>query len=157
MSGMAAKEKSQSKIGLIAAVVVIAAGAVMLVVYFSGPSAAAKSARHRVFIDAETGKSFEVDLAVGMTYPVKSPDTGHMSGQPAELCYWTADGQPKATPDPVLLNNLRMPPVDGPTFCPVCHRLVVGNNPGPAPGRKPPPTEAEYTARYGNRTPNADR
>ena len=100
---------------------------------------------HRVFIDAETNKPFNIELKTGMTIPVSAP-SGKASGYPAEMCYWTKDGQPKDDPTPVLLNSYRGS--SEPTFCPDCGRLVVGHNPHPMPGSKPPPTAQEYRARH---------
>src|SRR5438067_11057468 len=62
------------------------------------------SARQSLFIDSETGKSFNYELKEGDTIPVKSPETGKQTGYPAELCYWTKEGTVKETPTPVLLN-----------------------------------------------------
>jgi hypothetical protein len=97
--------------------------------------------RHRIFIDSTNGKSFEHDLQKGEGIPVEAPSGGN-TGYPAELCYWTKDGQAKTDPTPVLLNSWIGKP--GPTFCPDCGRLVVPNNPPATPGRRPPPTEEEY-------------
>jgi len=101
-------------------------------------------ANDRIYIDSETGQSFHVNLEslVGQSIPIKSPYSGKNTGYPAELCYWTADGQIMSAPTPVLLNTLVGKP--GPTFCPVCGRLVVGHNPAPTPGAKPPPTREEW-------------
>jgi len=108
-----------------------------------GNSAVAQ-ANDRIYIDSETGQSFHVNLdsLVGQSIPIKSPYTGRNTGYPAELCYWTADGNIKSDPTPVLLNVLVGKP--GPTFCPDCGRLVVGHNPRPTPGARPPPTRAEW-------------
>ncbi len=97
--------------------------------------------RSRVFIDATTMKGFRHELVAGESLPIVAP-SGNKSGYPAELCYWTKDGKPKADPTPVLLNSWVGKP--GPTFCPDCGRLVVPNNPPATPGGKPPPTEEEY-------------
>lgn len=110
-----------------------------------GPSGAAAMSADRIFIDATTGKSFHHELKMNETIPVMAP-SGEQTGYPAELCYWTADGKIKDTPTAVLLNSWKKVP--GPTFCPDCGRLVVAHNPRPTPGSKPPPTEAEYAARY---------
>jgi hypothetical protein len=66
------------------------------------------------------------------------------------LCFWTADGRPKAEPTPVLLNVLVGKPA--PTFCPDCARLVVGRNPGAEPGAAPPPTREAYEQRRAARS-----
>jgi hypothetical protein len=131
----------------LAAAVLLAAG---VAVFFSvranfGSSSAGDLSRERTFICAQTHKPFEYTLKVGDQIPVKSPHSGKNTGYPAELCYWTKDGRIKDTPTPVLLrSNLGE---RGPTFCPDCGRLVVGHNPRPGPGDKPPPTESEYKPR----------
>jgi hypothetical protein len=107
-----------------------------------GPTAGDLS-RQRVLIDSETNKSFNYELKAGENFPVKAP-SGGKTGYPAEACYWTRDGQVKAEPTYVLLNQMLGKP--GPTYCPDCGRLVVPRNPRPAEGDKPPPTEAERTA-----------
>jgi hypothetical protein len=98
---------------------------------------------NRMFVDAATNppKPFKVKLKPGMEYPVKAP-SGGMTGYPAEECWWTKDGKERSEPFYVLLNEATGKP--GPTFCPDCGRLVVGHNPLPRPGRRPPPTQAEY-------------
>src|SRR5262252_3895942 len=114
--------------------------------YSSWGSSPASISAHRVFIDADTNKPFNIELKTGMTVPVASPYSGKNTGFPAEMCYWTKDGQPKDTPTPVLLNSYKGS--HDPTFCPDCGRLVVGHNPHPMPGSKPPPTAQEYRSRY---------
>ena len=111
-----------------------------------GTSSAVTDANTRIFIDAETGKPFRHKLKAGDPYPIPAP-SGKNSGYQAELCYWTADGKTKTEPTPVLLEEAQGKP--GPTFCPDCKRLVVGHNPMPKPGDKPPPTQAEYKPRGG--------
>ena len=111
---------------------VIAAVAVVFAVRsVMGPSEAVAAANTRTFIDAETGKPFQHELTEGESLPVRAP-SGKESGYPAELCYWTKDGQVRNDPYPVLLNEALGKP--GPTFCPDCGRLVVGHNPRPHPG-----------------------
>ncbi len=130
----------------IGATVVLVAVMVWVVIGSLGGSTAAALSRDRTFVDADTGKPFEHTLTVGETLPVAVPATGKKSGYPAELCYWTADGKVKQDPTPVLLNEYVGK--EGPTFCPDCGRLVVGHNPKPEAGdTKPPPTEAQMTAR----------
>jgi hypothetical protein len=136
------------------AAIVLAVGAVGLMVYMVraslGPTEAEAASRDRLFICSETGKTFTHEVKVGESMPVHSPHSGKDTGYQAELCYWTADGKPKDTPTPVLLNERMGNP--GPTFCPDCKRLVVGHNPGAQAGRRPPPVEAEYQqARKDNR------
>ena len=125
----------------------VAAFAVFLAVrnLFGTPSVVAEANR-RVFIDRETGQSFPHELTAGETIPVRAP-SGKDSGYPAELCYWTKDGQQKSDPTAVLLKTWLGQ--EGATFCPDCGRLVRPHNPRPMPGDKPPPTEAEYKQRRG--------
>jgi hypothetical protein len=134
---------------VIAAGFLVAGGVAVYLTVFGGGPSIGDSASRRTFVDAESGKSFQVTVSAGMTTPVESPFSGKKTGIEPELCYWTADGHPKPDPDYVLLNRLHLPPIAGPTFCPVCHRLVIGRNPRAQEGDKPPPTEAEYKARSG--------
>jgi hypothetical protein len=113
---------------------------------FSPPDLAA--AREHVFVDAQTGQGFKYELVRGDSIPIVSPYTGQKTGYPAELCYWNADGSIRSDPTPVLLNSWIGKP--GPTFCPVCGRLVVPRNPYPQPGAKPPLTREEYEQMYPN-------
>jgi hypothetical protein len=108
-----------------------------------GPTDAEAIANHRVFIDAATGKTFKHTIKAGEMLPIDAP-SGGKTGMPAETCFWTKDGQVKKEPTYVLLNENARPPKKGPTFCPDCGRLVTPMNPPAFPGRKPPPTEAEY-------------
>jgi hypothetical protein len=136
----------------VAAGVCVAVGLValvLLVMHEVGPGEAATQSRRRLFICSESGKSFTYEIDEGMMIPVLSPFTHRNTGYLAELCYWTADGQAKADPTPVLLNRYRK--AAEPTFCPDCGRLVVHLNPAPEPGRQAPPTQeqmrgAEQTA-----------
>ena len=128
--------------GKLLAVVVISIG--LFVLYLNGrsllgESQVASNSRDRIFIDAESGKAFEHRLQIGDTYTIESPYTHKKTGYPAELCYWTKDGQRKHDPTPVLLNQYKGK--KGPTFCPDCGRLVVPMNPI---GQSAPPTEADY-------------
>jgi hypothetical protein len=115
--------------------------------FFRGSDAVIQ-ANDRVYVCSETGKSFHVNLAnlIGKEIPIYSPFSGKNTGYPAELCYWTADGQTKTDPTPVLLNE--SVGKSGPTFCPDCGRLVVGHNPMPAANVKPPLTRAEWDQRH---------
>ncbi len=133
----------QTRAGMIAAL-----GAVAIALYLGvsslagvlGSSPAAALSRHRLFICAETGKSFQRDVSTGAALPVTSPYSGARSGYPAELCYWTLDGGIRQEPTPVLLNSYVGR--KGPTFCTDCDRLVRAWNPRPVPG-EPPPTRAQ--------------
>jgi len=113
-----------------------------------GESDVAIASRQRTFVCSETGKSFELAISEDMTFPVKSPFSGHETGFPAdEMCSWTEDGQVSDSPTYLLMN--RTTGKSGPTFCPTCHRLVVRNNPPAAADRQPPPTQTEYARRRG--------
>lgn len=127
--------------------IILGIGALLVTAYMiknaiSSPVVAAE--RNRIFIDAQTGAAFHHELVLGESIPVQAP-SGGMTGYPAELCYWTKDGQPKKDPTAVLLNSMIGKP--GPTFCPDCGRLVVLNNPPALPGMTPPPTREEYERR----------
>ena len=131
-------------------VVVLCGGAALYLGYTTWRgNAALAHANERVFIDSENMRSFTVDLSAadGMTIPMHSPYSGKDTAFPAELCYWTASGDPKKEATAVLLNNLIGK--SGPTFCPDCGRLVVGHNPVPTPGASPPPTKDEWNKRHG--------
>jgi hypothetical protein len=93
------------------------------------------------YVDSTNNKAFKHRNAIGESIPIVSPYSGLNTGYPGEPCYWTADGQAKADPDWVILNQVLGKP--GPTFCPVCGRLVVAHNPPPGPGARPPPTQQE--------------
>lgn len=118
----------------------------LIVIYCSsrsalGPSEAAQLSSRRIMVCSQTLKPFEITIHAGTRFPCKSPHSGRDTGYPAELCYWTRDGQIKEKPTAVLLNSQSGKP--GATFCPECCRLVVPRNPPPIAG-KPPPTEQEY-------------
>jgi hypothetical protein len=111
-----------------------------------GPAHGITMSARRVFVCSETHKSFTVDLEPGMKPPLKSPYSGKNTGYEFnEVCTWTADGKVAGEPTYVLMN--RTLGKSGPTFCPVCQRQVVSDNPQAEPDRKPPPTETEYRAR----------
>jgi hypothetical protein len=132
--------------GILAVVAVVAAA--KFAMSSLGTPHALDAAETQIFVDSETGQSFTAKLTVGMTFPVKSPFTGRQTGFPAELCYWTKDGQIKTDPTPVALNSYLGK--SGPTFCPDCGRLVVPHNPMPRPGAHPPPTLEQYKATHPN-------
>ena len=129
-------------------VAVIAAGILSLAFLYNsfrvsfGTSSAVSLSKERIFICSETGRSFPVTLEAGMPIPLHSPYSGKNTGYPAELCYWTAEGTVKSTPAAVLMNSVLGK--KGATFCPDCHRLVVGHNPPAKEGVPPPLTEIEY-------------
>ena len=131
---------------ILAVVIVGALGAAAWQVRgFFGSSSTAHDFNTRWMVCTETGRAYQVDLAAVRELPAPSPFSGKNTGQPAELCYWTADGHSKKDPTPVLLNKYRG--LAEPTFCPDCGRLVVERNPGADPGSTPPPTREEYDAR----------
>lgn len=107
-----------------------------------GDSEAAAYSTDRTFICSETGKSFDVELEPGMAWPVISPYSGKKTGYEASMCFWTASGELRKKPFPVLMNETVGKP--GPTFCPDCGRLVSPDNPPPMPGVQPPPKKEEY-------------
>ncbi len=140
----ALREFLDSPKGKVAAGLLVLAG--LLAIYYSvrnnlGPSEAARMSSERFMVCAETNQSFKITVKPGLEFPCKSPYSGRNTGYPAELCYWTRDGQIKQSPTCVLLNSVINKP--GPTFCPECGRLVVPRNPPPVAG-KAPPTEEEY-------------
>jgi len=113
------------------------------------------TAYYKMYVDTENGKAFRHKVQVGDSWPLRSPYSGKDTGMPAEACFWTADGKIKSDPDWVVLNETLGK--SGPTFCPICGRLVVGHNPAPHPGGKPPPTRAEYLAKQAAGQRVADR
>jgi hypothetical protein len=123
--------------GLVALII-----AVVMIVRTFGHSEAASLSTDRVYIDTETGKTFNYTIKPGDLSTIKSPYTGKLTGVEAERCYWTKDGKPKKDPTYVLLNERAGKP--GPTFCPDCGRLVVPLNPPASTIGPPPPTKAEY-------------
>lgn len=142
---MGLREFTSTKKGKVVVVLVFIGSLVAL--YFSirsSFSSAAADAANRVFIDAESGKTFTHTIRAGETLPVVSPSSGKNTGYEAEMCYWTSDGKPKETPTYVLLNVYKGS--RDPTFCPDCGRLVTGHNPAPAPGMSAPPTKDQYAA-----------
>jgi hypothetical protein len=140
---------TQSTIGKVVIVVVAVAAVVVCAIVIKGSvqSETPDTAFSAMYIDTENGKSFTHKIVEGESPPVLSPFSGRNTGVQAEACYWTADGKTKDEPTWVLLNESVGKP--GPTFCPDCGRLVVGHNPPPMAGGKPPPTKAEYEARRG--------
>jgi len=125
--------------GIVVALLCIAFAAYMAHM-FMGRSPAAAMANDRMYICTDGKTSFSYSRGPGdPAFPIQHDG---MDAYPAEVCWWTADGQASSTPTYVLLNNFIGKP--GPTFCPVCHRLVVPHNPTPGSGVRPPPTEDEY-------------
>jgi hypothetical protein len=113
-----------------------------------GPPSEVVDANTRYFVDTKTGKSFRRELKAGMRMPIDAP-SGEKTGYLAELCFWNADGSQRKEPYAVVLNSALGKPE--PTFCPDCGRLVVGHNPVPMEGSKPPPKKQEYVPRRGGR------
>jgi hypothetical protein len=127
-----------------AAAIVLFLGGIVIAGYIvktTFMTSAVSLTRHRYFIDSSTGEPFAHELQRGEGIPIDAP-SGGKTGYPAELCFWTKDGQPKGDPTPVLLNS--WVGKTGPTFCPDCGRLVVSNNPPARPGARPPITRQEY-------------
>lgn len=97
----------------------------------------ADTSGNRVFICAETGKSYRHTIATGETMPIYSPFTKRNTGWAAEACYWERDpdkpGQHRAKLEPsyVLLNQFKDPNDKSKTLCPDCGHEVVGHNPMP--------------------------
>ena len=80
-------------------------------------------------VNIETGHGFMIEIGVDFEgWPVKSPDTGKMTGYPAEACYWDQCGQKQGGTWVVLNRTLNK---DGETLCPECGNRVVGHNPLP--------------------------
>ena len=127
--------------GKITAVLIAVVALGIFVYSMTRGNSAAAQANTRMYVDSATGKAFSHGLILGEIILVQAP-SGSKTGYPAALCYWPADGSAKADPDYVLLNEEIGK--KGPTFCPVCHRLVVSRNPMPGAGVTPPPTEEEY-------------
>lgn len=140
MAGL--REYINSSRGRNSVIVVVLVGllALILSTIFSRNSVEAQ-VDQRWFVDSTNMQPFRHSLREGEAIPVTAP-SGGKTGYPAELCFWTADGQIKKDPTPVLLNSWLGKP--GPTFCPDCGRLVVPHNPLPVQGMKPPPTKMEW-------------
>ena len=80
-------------------------------------------------VNLQTGHGFMIEIGVDFKgWPVKSPDTGEMTGYPAEACYWDQCGQKQKGTWVVLNRTLGK---DGETLCPECGNPVVGHNPLP--------------------------
>lgn len=141
------RESPRLGVGIAIAAVVLGVGVLVYGIRSTfGPSTAARHNAERVYICAETGKTFAHTVKPGTKIqPVRSPYSGKDTGYPAQLCFWTADGHVKKDPTYVLMNSDRG--IKGPTFCPECNRLVPANNPVVAEGATPPPTKDEYTKR----------
>lgn len=137
----------RSKTGRSAAVATLLIGvaAVAWSIHSNVRSETPDTAYYSTYICTETGKPFRHRNQIGELVPIQSPYSGKSTGLPAQPCFWTASGGTKAEATWVLLNE--QVGKSGPTFCPDCGRLVVGHNPEPKPGVKPPPTSAEYAGR----------
>ena len=133
--------RSRAGTGVAAVLVLVGLVAAVQALRGFGTSDAEAISAERMFIDATTGKPYEVELKVGMPMPAPAPSGGN-TGYPAEKCYWTKDGKEKEDPTYVLLNVYKGN--KDPTFCPDCGRLVVGHNPVPGEGVSPPPTKEEH-------------
>ncbi len=81
-------------------------------------------------VNVETGYGFKIEIGEGFKgWPVKAPDTGQMTGYPAEACYRDQCGQKQGGTWVILNETLGKP---GETLCPACGNRVVGHNPLPA-------------------------
>jgi len=134
--------RSPAGIGVAAILVLIGAVFAFNAIRGFTTSEASEMSANRVFIDATTGKSYSIELKVGMPFPAPAPSGGN-TGYPAEACYWTKDGHVKKDPTYVLLNIYKGS--KEPTFCPDCGRLVVAHNPEAREGMKAPPTKENYS------------
>jgi hypothetical protein len=80
-------------------------------------------------VNIETGHRFKIEIGESFKgWPVKTPDTGKMTGYPAEACYWDLCGQKEGGTWVVLNETVGKP---GETLCPECGNRVVGHNPLP--------------------------
>lgn len=109
--------------------------AVVILVYaiFRGEDVAAVASAQRVYICAETMRTFEYTAKEGDKDPMMSPYSKKKTGWPAEKCYWTREGGAKRLPTYILLNDYVGK--EGPTICPDCGRKVVFRNPMPSPSK----------------------
>ncbi len=138
-------------VGVAVSLLLLIVAGFMVTAYIRGDTAAV--ARESVFICTETGKAFAHTNKNGEVSPIYSPFSGKPTGIRAEACYWTASGAPKSSATWVLLNEFIKKP--GPTFCPDCGRRVLGHNPVPGSGVRPPPTKKEYDAGARSKTAHA--
>lgn len=113
--------------------VFVVAGIVAWVLW--GGQSPSRRSTDRIFICAETGKTFEYTLQMGDIEPVYCPHTKQNTGYQAEACYWTKgpNGEWKVKADPtwVLVKRRVDPETDEKTYCPDCGREVVMHNPAP--------------------------
>jgi hypothetical protein len=133
--------KTPAGMGVAVVLAVLCLGVAVYSLRGAFSSEGANLSAERMFIDSSTNKPFEHELTMGEGLPVKAP-SGGKTGYPAEACYWTKTGQTKNEPTWVLVSQWTGG--SDPTFCPDCGRLVVGHNPKPTPGMRPPPTKEEY-------------
>jgi hypothetical protein len=140
------RELLKGPAGMTVAAVLLVAGLYFAIQAVRGVTSTegARLSAERVFVDAKTGKSYEITLKPGMPMPAPAPSGGN-TGYPAEACYWTKDGKAKEDPTYVLMNDYLGK--KEPTFCPDCGRLVKGHNPRPGEGVPVPPTQEEYKKR----------
>ncbi|MCK6457552.1 MAG: hypothetical protein L6Q92_13610 [Phycisphaerae bacterium] len=128
MAKVAAPSQTKQRIMLAGslAALLIAGG---LVWYSFGGETPLRQANERVFMCAETGKTFFHELESGEIEPIYSPHSKQNTGWIAEPCYWTNDGRAKKEPTWVI--ERRRMGLEGKTYCPDCGREVVGHNPRP--------------------------
>ncbi|HEX8525106.1 MAG TPA: hypothetical protein VF669_22835 [Tepidisphaeraceae bacterium] len=137
----------QSRAGVVTAATLVLIGVVAAAIAVRstfGDSEAEAVSKGRMYIDSTNLKAYKYTLKVGDPVPAPAP-SGKNTGFPAEECWWTKDGKIRTEPYYVLLNMYKG--TRDPTFCPDCGRLVVGHNPKPEPGDRPPPTKDQYKSR----------
>jgi hypothetical protein len=129
--------RKKEKIKLTAAVVIFLAASGVAWFMLGGDSVADTASR-RIFICAETGKSFEHSVEVGEIEPILSPFTKKNTAYAAEACYWVKgsgedEWKAKTKPTYVLWKKRVDPETEEKTICPDCGHEVVGHNPMPPP------------------------
>lgn len=110
-------------------VLLVAAVLIFRAIASFGSSAGADS-RRRTAVDSLSGEVFKgYAIKDGDTWPWKNPKTGDRTLYPAEMCFWTKEGEATLEPTHVILNEVLG--IEGPTMCPDCGREVVTHNPMP--------------------------
>lgn len=83
----------------------------------------------RRMLNIDTDYRFGTEIGLDFKgWPMKSPDSGKMTGYPAEACYWYDCGKIQNGTWVVLNSTLGK---KGPTLCPKCDHEVTGHNPLP--------------------------
>ncbi len=80
----------------------------------------------RLFMCAETQKTFRHVMARDETVPVMSPHSSKKTGYPCYPCFRTADGEIRDQPVNHVILNKDLDK-EGPTECPVCGHMVTGH------------------------------